>query len=68
MGPYFTIWFSVVDSEYTFVECNLTMYTRTLVMYGFYLSFVKSNIFYDFVFNVNNYINVEPGYRSRHSD
>jgi hypothetical protein len=28
----------VFDSEYTFVTCNLTMHTKTPVMYGFHLS------------------------------
>jgi hypothetical protein len=38
------------------------MHTRTLVMYGFYLilRLFKTNIHYDFVFNINNYINVCP--------
>jgi hypothetical protein len=50
----------VFDSEYTFVKYNLSLHTRTLVMYGFYLSLrlFKTNIYYDFVFNINNYINV----------
>jgi hypothetical protein len=50
----------VFDSEYTFVKYDLTMHTRTLVMYGFFLSLrlFKTNIYNDFVFNVNNIINV----------
>jgi hypothetical protein len=36
------------------------MHIKTLVMYGFYLSLklFKPNIHYNFVFNINNYINV----------
>jgi hypothetical protein len=57
MDPYFKIWFRFFDSEYTFVNCNLTMHTKTLVMYDFYLSF-KINIHYNFIFNISNYINI----------
>jgi hypothetical protein len=36
------------------------MHTKTLVKYGFYLSLrlFKINMYYNFVFNINNYINV----------
>jgi hypothetical protein len=36
------------------------MHRKTVVMYGFYVSLrlFKTNIHYNFVFNVNNYINV----------
>jgi hypothetical protein len=55
MDPYFTIWFCF-HTEYTSVKCNLTMHTRTLIMYSFYLSLrlFKGNIRYNFVFNNNN--------------
>jgi hypothetical protein len=58
VDPYFTSWF-FFDSEYTFVKFNLTVHTKTLVMYDFYLSLrlFKTNVHYNFVFNIN-YINV----------
>jgi hypothetical protein len=50
MDPYFT----------TFVKRNLTVHTNTLVIYGFYrsLRLFKTNIHYNFVLNINNYVNV----------
>jgi hypothetical protein len=59
MDPYFRVWFCF-DSEYTLVKYNLTMHTRTLVIYGFYLNltFFKTNIHYDLVFNINKYIHI----------
>jgi hypothetical protein len=51
---------SVFDNEYNFIKRNLSMHTRTLEMYGLYLSLrlFKTNIHRDFVFNINNYINI----------
>jgi hypothetical protein len=50
----------VFNSAYTFVKCNLTIHTKNLVMYTFYLSLrlFKANIYYNSVFNINQYINV----------
>jgi hypothetical protein len=50
--------FVFFDNECSFVKCSLTMHKKTVLIYGFYLSLrlFKTNIHYNFVFNINNYI------------